>query len=47
MIERGTAVKGNTIRLTCWKCGKPVSTEVPADTVVRGLIYCPECAGAE
>ena len=31
------------MRLTCNKCGKPVSTEVPDDTVVRAWIECPEC----
>lgn len=30
-------------RLKCFKCGKPVSTPVPADCVIRGIIECPEC----
>lgn len=31
------------MRLTCYECGKSVSTEVSDDTIVRGLIICPEC----
>lgn len=30
-------------RIGCSSCGKPVSTEVPEDTVVRAFIECPEC----
>jgi len=29
--------------LTCLTCGKPVSTEVPDDTVVQAVIQCPDC----
>jgi DNA-directed RNA polymerase subunit RPC12/RpoP len=32
-----------TMRLRCNKCHKPVSSEVPEDTVVRAWIECPEC----
>ena len=31
------------MRLRCHRCGQSVSTEVPADTVVRAWIECPEC----
>ena len=31
------------MRLTCWECGKSVSTEVPEDTIVRATLVCPEC----
>jgi hypothetical protein len=31
------------MRLTCYFCGKSVSTEVPDETNVRALLVCPEC----
>jgi DNA-directed RNA polymerase subunit RPC12/RpoP len=31
------------MRLMCNRCGKPVSSEVPEETVVRAWIECPEC----
>ena len=31
------------MRLTCFECGKSVSTEVPDDTTVRAWLICPEC----
>ena len=31
------------MRLICFGCGKSVSTEVPADTIVRAVLVCPEC----
>lgn len=31
------------MRLHCYYCGKPVSTEVLAETVVRAVSTCPEC----
>ena len=31
------------IRLNCNGCGKYVSTPVPADTIIRAWIECPEC----
>lgn len=31
------------MRLYCYTCGKPVSTEVPDDTVFRAVAECPEC----
>lgn len=31
------------MRLFCFFCGKSVSTEVPADTILRALCVCPEC----
>jgi DNA replication initiation complex subunit (GINS family) len=30
-------------QLKCYDCGKPVSTPVPKDTVVRAVVECPEC----
>ena len=35
------------MRLTCFHCGKPVSTELPDDAVVRAIVECPECAAPE
>jgi hypothetical protein len=35
------------MRLICFTCGKPVSTEVPDSTIVRGTIDCPECVEDE
>lgn len=34
------------MRLCCFYCGKPVSTEIPNHTVLRGTCICPECADA-
>jgi hypothetical protein len=31
------------MRLCCYFCGKSVSSEVPDETVVRGVLVCPEC----
>lgn len=31
------------MRLYCFSCGVSVSTEVPDETVVRAVLYCPEC----
>ena len=31
------------MRLRCFHCGKSVSTEIPEDTLVRGIVDCPEC----
>jgi DNA-directed RNA polymerase subunit RPC12/RpoP len=33
--------------LMCTWCGKPVSTPVPDDCVVRAVIECPECSDAD
>ncbi len=35
------------MRLTCNRCGKSVSNEMPDDTVVRAWIECPECIAKE
>lgn len=35
-----------TTRLRCNRCGKSVSTEVDAGTIVRAWIECPECIDA-
>jgi len=35
------------MRLHCFSCNQTVSTEVPASTVLRGLIQCPECIEKE
>ena len=34
------------MRLTCYFCGKSVSSEVPTNTTVRALLVCPECIEA-
>lgn len=34
-------------RITCSACGKSVSTPVPAGTLVRAWVQCPECVEAE
>lgn len=48
VIERlVNAGADSSIQLRCWRCGKSVSTPVPADTVVRACIECPECAANE
>lgn len=31
------------MKLTCFHCGKSVSTEVPDSTVFRAVAECPEC----
>lgn len=31
------------MRLICFSCGKSVSSAVPADTIVRAVLFCPEC----
>jgi hypothetical protein len=31
------------MRYFCWTCHKSVSSELPEDSVIRGLIVCPEC----
>ena len=31
------------MQLRCNRCGKPVSTLVPTETIVRAWIECPEC----
>ena len=30
-------------RLVCLECGKAVSTDVPAATIVHAAVICPEC----
>ena len=34
------------MRLQCYFCSKSVSNELPEETVVRGLLICPECVEA-
>ena len=34
-------------RIKCNVCGKPVSTLVPVDTVIRAWMQCPECIEME
>lgn len=34
-------------RIRCAKCGKSVSTLVPANTVIRACVQCPECIEKE
>lgn len=31
------------MRLRCWYCHKPVSTELPDDFLFRAIAICPEC----
>ena len=35
------------MKLHCYKCSKPVSTEVPDSTIVRAVLECPECIEKE
>lgn len=35
------------MRILCHRCGDPVSTEVPAGTLVRAWVECPECVEEE
>lgn len=34
------------MRIHCFYCSKPVSTELPRDTVFRAIAACPECIEA-
>jgi len=34
------------MRLTCWYCHKPVSTELSKDAIFRAIAVCPECIEA-
>lgn len=34
------------MRFHCYCCGKSVSSEVPADAVLRAIAVCPECIDA-
>ena len=31
------------MKLFCIECGKPVSNELPEETIVRAVCICPEC----
>lgn len=31
------------MRLQCWYCHKPVSSELPKDAIFRAIAVCPEC----
>ena len=31
------------MKIRCFHCGKPVSSEVPEGTVLRAVAVCPEC----
>ena len=42
--DEGTKNMTDTIRLRCYHCGKSVSTPVPASTIVRAVLECPECS---
>lgn len=35
------------MRLTCFYCGESTSNPLPDDTVLRGIIQCPECIEKE
>jgi len=35
------------MRLRCFGCTKPISNEVPDETVVRAILHCPECYAEE
>lgn len=35
------------MRYICMDCGKPVSSDVPDDSVFRAVIFCPECYGKQ
>lgn len=35
------------MRYCCSFCGKSVSSELPDDSVIRGVIFCPECIQAK
>lgn len=40
------SIEPGPIRLRCFTCGRCVSNEVPADTVLRAVATCPECIQA-
>ena len=31
------------MRLYCFECGKPVTTDIPDNIIFRGIAQCPEC----
>jgi hypothetical protein len=31
------------MRIRCYNCGKSVSSELPNESVVRAIVFCPEC----
>jgi len=31
------------MRLECFLCGKYVSSEIPAEVILRAVVICPEC----
>jgi hypothetical protein len=44
--ERLAYHEKGTMRLRCYGCGKTVSSEVSDATVVRAVLWCPECIEA-
>lgn len=46
-LKENIAKSPATHKLHCYKCGKPVSTPVPVDTIVRAVLECPECVEKE
>lgn len=40
------AAPAAVMRLRCSRCGEAISSEVPADTVLRAFAECPECIAA-
>lgn len=35
------------MKIRCMRCGTPVSSEVPDDTIIRAYVQCPECIEKE
>ncbi len=31
------------MRYYCWACNKSVTSELPYDSVIRAVLFCPEC----
>lgn len=31
------------MKIYCWYCHKPVSNELPEDSIIRAISICPEC----
>jgi hypothetical protein len=48
-VERAVKAAGNRkmTRIRCNSCGKPISSLIPSDTVLRGWAECPECVEAQ
>lgn len=35
------------MRYYCWACNKSVTSELPSDSIIRAVLFCPECIESE